>query len=175
MSGQENGLQQAETAIQAAAELPVEFMAAASGMSRPSSGSASIPGGGSGNPKAPAPSGFPKGFDPTKGFKTFDDFKDAFGAAGKGQAWHHIVEQTINSGKFAPELLHNPANLVRLPHGKGSIHGKISGYYSSTPPWTGGVTVREWISKKSFTEQFEFGIQTIKQFGGAKYLPTELQ
>ena len=52
MSGQENGLQQAETAIRAAAELPVEFMAAASGMSRPSSGGASIPGGGSGNPKA---------------------------------------------------------------------------------------------------------------------------
>jgi RHS repeat-associated protein len=57
MSGQENGLQQAETAIRAAAELPVEFMAAASGMSRPSSGGASIPGGGSGNPKANAPSG----------------------------------------------------------------------------------------------------------------------
>jgi len=55
MSGQENGLQQAETAIRAAAELPVEFMAAASGMSRPSSGGASIPGGGSGNPKALAP------------------------------------------------------------------------------------------------------------------------
>lgn len=63
---------------------------------------------------------------------------------------------------------------MRLPHGEGSIHGKISGYYSSKTPWTGGVTVREWICRKSFREQFEFGIQTIKQFGGAKYLPTEL-
>ena len=59
MSGQENGLQQAETAIRAAAELPVEFMAAASGMSRPSSGGASITGGGSGNPKANAPRSTP--------------------------------------------------------------------------------------------------------------------
>jgi hypothetical protein len=70
----------------------------------------------------------PPGFDPAKGFASFDDFKKAFGAAGPGQAWHHVVEQTINSGVFAPELLHNPANLFRLPHGKETIHAKISGY-----------------------------------------------
>ena len=62
--------------------------------------------------KIDAQSSLPKGFDPVKGFKTFDDFKDAFGAAGNGQAWHHIVEQTVNSGKFAPELLQNPANVL---------------------------------------------------------------
>jgi hypothetical protein len=117
----------------------------------------------------------PKGFDPTDGFQTFNDFKDAFGAAGKGLAWHHIVEQAVNSGRFAREILHNPANLFRLPHGKGSIHAKISGYYSSKKSWTGGVTVRQWIARKSFKEQFEFGIETIKQFGGTKYLPIELR
>ncbi|MFI4875389.1 MAG: hypothetical protein ACIALR_08635, partial [Blastopirellula sp. JB062] len=92
-----------------------------------------------------APTGLLPGFDPTKGFASFNDFKKAFGAAGPGQAWHHVVEQTINSGKFAPELLHNPANLFRLPHGKGTIHAKISGYYSSKiPGLTGNKTVREW-------------------------------
>jgi len=35
--------------------------------------------------------------------------------------------------------------------------------------------VHQWISQKSFAEQFEFGIKTIKQFGGTKYLPNHLQ
>ena len=117
----------------------------------------------------------PKGFDPAKGFSTFKDFKDAFGAAGPGQAWHHIVEQTINSGKFAAEILQNPANLLKLPHGKGAIHMKISGFYSSRPRFAGGLTVRQWLSKKTFKEQFEFGIKTIKRFGGTKYLPPDLR
>ncbi|MGC3972207.1 MAG: RHS repeat-associated core domain-containing protein [Pirellulales bacterium] len=119
--------------------------------------------------------GLPKEFDPAQGFTTFSDFKRAFGSAGPGQAWHHIVEQTINSGKFSADLLHNPANLLNLPHGAGSIHAKISGYYSSKPAELGGLTVRQWISQKSFSDQFEFGIKVIKQFGGTKYLPLHLQ
>jgi hypothetical protein len=119
---------------------------------------------------------WPKGFDPGKGFARFEDFKDAFGAAGPGLAWHHVVEQTINSGKFAPEILHNPANLLKLPHGKGTIHAKISGYYGSKVPGVAGnITVREWLSKKSFKEQFDFGIKAIKKFGGSQYLPPHLQ
>ena len=35
------------------------------------------------------------------------------------------------------------------------------------------MRVRDWLSKKSFKEQFEFGIRTIKQFGSADYLPPE--
>ncbi len=116
------------------------------------------------------------GFDPTKGFASFTEFKSVFGAAGKDKAWHHVVEQTINSGKFAPELLHNPANLFKLPHGPGSIHEAISAYYSSKiPGLTGEKTFREWLSTKSFMEQFEYGIEVIKTFGGKKYLPSSLQ
>ncbi len=109
------------------------------------------------------------------GFGSFRAFKRAHGSAGKGNAWHHIVEQTPNASKFTAQALHNPANIIKLPHGKGTIHAKISGYYSSKPSWTGGLTVRQWISQKSFAEQFEFGIKTIKQFGGTKYLPNHLQ
>jgi hypothetical protein len=122
-----------------------------------------------------ASKGLPPGFDPAKGFKSFNDLKKAFGSAGPGHAWHHVVEQTINSGKFAPQLLHNPGSLFRLPHGKGTIHSKISGLYSSKQPYTGGLTVRQWLSKKSFREQFEFGIQIIKDFGGSQYLPPFLR
>lgn len=115
------------------------------------------------------------GFDKSKGFSSFKEFKKAHGEAGSGRAWHHIVEQTKNKGKFPEEILHNPENLINLPHGKGTIHNKISGFYSSKQPFTGGLTVREWITKKSFKEQFEFGIQTIKDFGGSQYLPVHLR
>ena len=118
----------------------------------------------------------PTGFDVTNGFSTFDAFKNAWGRAGNKRAWHHVVEQTINSGKFSAELLHNPGNLINLPHGEGSIHAKISGYYSSTTEeFTHGLRVRDWLSSKPFKEQFDFGIDTIKKFGGAKYLPPELR
>jgi hypothetical protein len=64
---------------------------------------------------------------------------------------------------------------TRLPHGPGSIHEKISAFYSSKQAFSGKLTVREWISRKSFKEQFEFGVDIIKQFGGARYLPKHLQ
>ena len=89
------------------------------------------------------------------------------GPAGEGKAWHHIVEQTPdNIDKFGPERIHNVNNLIRLDHGKGSIHAKISGYYSSKPDNMNGLTVREWLKDKSFGEQYEFGIKILKQFGG---------
>lgn len=101
-----------------------------------------------------------------RGFKSFDAFKRAMGPAGKGQAWHHIVEQTSgNVSRFGAEAIHNTSNLVKLPHGKGSIHNRISGYYSSKQPFTGGLTVREWLSTQTYEQQYQFGIQTMKKFG----------
>jgi hypothetical protein len=39
---------------------------------------------------------------------------------------------------------------------------------ATRPAWTGGVAVRELIFNKSFMEQFDFGINTTRQFGGAE-------
>ncbi len=33
--------------------------------------------------------------------------------------------------RFGVRKIHNTKNLIRLPNGKGSIHAKVSGYYSS--------------------------------------------
>jgi len=108
------------------------------------------------------------GISNISGFKSFDEFKKIFGAAGEGKAWHHIVEQTSSNVKrFGPEAVHNKNNLVALAHGKSTIHSKISGYYSSKQPFTGGKTVREWLYTKSYQEQYEFGVKIIKQFGGS--------
>ncbi len=102
-----------------------------------------------------------------EGFDTFEDFKKVHGAAGEGNAWHHIVEQNpSNVEKFGATQIHNTKNLVKVPHGTGSVHAEISGYYSSKRPFTGGMTVRDWLSTKSYEEQFKFGMKILKRFGG---------
>jgi len=99
-------------------------------------------------------------------FSSFSSFKRVMGPAGPGQAWHHIVEQTpANIAKFGAEAIHNLNNLVRLPHGAGTIHSKISGYYSSIRPFSEGKTVRQWLSSKGYEEQYDFGIKMLKKFG----------
>ena len=65
----------------------------------------------------------------------------------------------------AGENIHNTKNLIKLPHGSGKIHNKISGYYSSKDPIAGGLTIREWLKSKNYDFQYEFGIQKLKDFG----------
>lgn len=115
---------------------------------------------------------FIKGFSAVKaasgrGFSSFSALKRHLGPAGSGHAWHHIVEQTpANVTRFGAQSIHNTANVVRLPNVAGSIHRKISGFYSSKQPFTGGQTVRQWLAPQSFEAQRAFGLQTIERFGG---------
>jgi len=108
----------------------------------------------------------------TVAYKSFSAFKRAEGGAGEGQAWHHIVEQTpANVERFGAETIHNTGNLVKLPHGPGTIHNEISSYYSSLAPFTEErQTVRQWLSTQSFEEQYKFGLDIIKQFGGEQWI-----
>jgi RHS repeat-associated protein len=101
----------------------------------------------------------------TGGYKTFANFKSANGTAGKGYAWHHIVEQNpSNIATFGPEAIHHPNNLVKLPHGKGTIHAKVSGYYSSKLPGT-NMIVRDYVKTLSYKQQYEYGINIMMKFG----------
>ena len=61
----------------------------------------------------------------------------------------------------------NINNVIAIPSGKKSIHGEISGYYSSIPAtgFTKGKTVRDWLAEKNFKEQFFFGMDLLKQYG----------
>lgn len=100
------------------------------------------------------------------GYKSYPAFIRDVGKAGDGMNWHHIVEQNpANVKKFGQEKLQNPHNIIRIPGGKGSLHAKISGYYSSKQPFSEGKTVRQWLSNKSYEEQYEFGIEKLKMFG----------
>ncbi len=103
----------------------------------------------------------------SRGFDSFPALKKFLGPAGPGHAWHHVVEQTPgNIAKFGARAIHSTDNVVRLSHGKGTLHAQLSGYYSSKQWFTGGQTIRKWLSGQSFDEQREFGLETIKAFGG---------
>lgn len=99
------------------------------------------------------------------GFESFKEFKKIYGSAGKGKAWHHIVEQNpTNIKMFGPKAIHSIKNMIKLPHGAGSIHAKVSGYYSSTY-LNSGMRVRDYASTLSFQDQYKFGIEILKRFG----------
>ncbi len=110
----------------------------------------------------------------SQGYRSFQAFKNAQGAAGEGQAWHHIVNQNAsNVARFGAERIHNTNNLIKLPDRAGEIHRQITGYYNSIrPDVTGSSTlrIREWLELQSFELQYQFGIDTIIQFGGQQYI-----
>jgi len=100
-----------------------------------------------------------------KGFDSFDALKRQVGPAGAGKQWHHVVGQTSgNVNRFGAQSVHNTSNVVALDT---KLHEAVSGYYSSKAPFTEGLTVRDWLSKQSFESQREFGMDTIRRFGGS--------
>ncbi|MCB9235033.1 MAG: RHS repeat-associated core domain-containing protein [Bacteroidia bacterium] len=102
-----------------------------------------------------------------EGYSSFNAFKKAFGPAGQGNAWHHIVEQhSDNIAKFGAENIHNANNLIKLPHGAGTIHAKVTGHYNSLMPGT-SMRVRDYVKTLSYEEQFQYGIEVLKRFGGS--------
>jgi len=59
----------------------------------------------------------------------------ALGSPGKGEQWHHIVEQSKES-QFGSKAIHNVDNIVAIPK---DVHQRISAYYSSKQSFTGGI------------------------------------
>ena len=113
-----------------------------------------------------------------QGYSSFQAFKNAQGVAGEGQAWHHIVNQNAtNVTNFGAERIHNTNNLIRLPAGSGQLHNQITGYYNSIRPDVTGsssLRVREWLELQTFEFQWQFGIDTMTQFGGQQYITNQM-
>ncbi|MGO9836897.1 MAG: RHS repeat-associated core domain-containing protein [Polyangiaceae bacterium] len=96
-------------------------------------------------------------------FTSFGAFKSAVGAAGEDVQWHHIVEQTPgNLARFGSGPIQNTGNLIRLDT---AVHRQISGFYSSIQPFSGGATVRSWLSAQPFELQQQFGQDALIRFG----------
>jgi len=106
------------------------------------------------------------------GYATFQEFKKAHGPAGPGKAYHHIVKQTSsNIKKFGADAIHHAKNIVKIPHGAGEIHMKISGYYSSIDRNIHRtMTVGQWLETQTWTSQYEFGLRILvrlaRELGG---------
>jgi RHS repeat-associated protein len=97
-----------------------------------------------------------------RAFKSFDAFKRVAGPAGEGQAWHHIVEQS-QVGRFGAEAIHNTENIVKVST---EVNQKINGIYSSINKGITGsdvLTVRQWLSTKSYEEAKQFGQQILQK------------
>jgi len=92
-------------------------------------------------------------------YKTFGELKAFLGPAGRNREWHHLVGQTeANLKRFGTGAIHNAGNVVPI---EDWVHHEISGYYSSKRAFSQGKTVREWLSTKSFQEQFDFGTDVL--------------
>lgn len=107
---------------------------------------------------------------PDDGYESFTKLREAIGDPERTQNWHHIVEQEQGPGKdnfgnFSSTQINNKNNIVSIPSGAKSPHTAISKYYDSVQDFTDGKTVREWLSTKSFEEQFDFGVKQLQKYG----------
>ena len=108
--------------------------------------------------------GVDQGFAVGAGFRSFSQFKRVLGPAGQSKQWHHLVEQTPgNVARYGPQAIHNTGNVVRLDT---AVHRQVSGYFSSKQAFTGGQTVRQWLSSQSYARQQQFARQVLERFGG---------
>ena len=104
--------------------------------------------------------------DFNKGFDTFRKLKKFLGSPGKGNQWHHIVEQTqIDKSGFDPAKIHNTNNIISVAK---EIHQKISAHYSSIQDFTNGMRVRDWLAGQSYQTQYEYGLKILCDLGVIK-------
>ena len=96
------------------------------------------------------------------GCSSYRKLKKSIGSAGTGKEWHHLVEQSqIKKSGFSSNLIQNKLNIISIDK---STHRKISGFYSSRQKMANGLLVRNWLSEKSYQEQFLFGLGVLYKF-----------
>jgi hypothetical protein len=100
--------------------------------------------------------------------KTLEELRGAVEETREGYEVHHIVEAQSrsrnplrNSLRFA-DRIHSSENLVRIPKWK---HVEISSWYSTKNEFYNGLTPRQYLCGKSWSEQYEFGLQVLRDFG----------
>jgi RHS repeat-associated protein len=98
------------------------------------------------------------------GFKSFKALKKAWGKAGDGMDWGHLVEKCqgkcTRSG-LPSELINSEKNVIKM---KEAVNQAMANFYSSKPKFTGGLTVRGWLNGQSFKKQWEFGKKWYEKF-----------
>jgi RHS repeat-associated protein len=98
------------------------------------------------------------------GYKTFEALKKAWGAVGKDNVLHHIVEQcqsNCSRAGFDSKVINSASNVVEVPK---AVNQALADYYASKPRFTGGKTVRDWLSEQTFKQQHDFGLKKLQEF-----------
>ena len=83
-----------------------------------------------------------------------------------GYETHHIVEvhrnsdnPLANSNNFSADELESDVNKVRIPYYR---HRAITDFYATPSSKLGGLTPREYLRGKSWAEQYEFGLNAMR-------------
>ena len=105
--------------------------------------------------------------------KTLDELRDAADHPRLGYERHHIVERqrksrdSLSNWNRFGDRLDSPENLVRIPYWK---HVEISSWYSTpnTNPRYGGLSPRDYLRGKSWEEQYQLGLETLRIIGVLK-------
>ena len=100
------------------------------------------------------------------GYSSFSAFKRAHGTQ-PGYQWHHIVEQR-HVGRFVPQAIHNPNNLVAIPS---RVHQACINRWMASKNVrlfglsTGSQTMRTVVGSRSFSQQHAIGLQLLRYCG----------
>jgi len=94
-----------------------------------------------------------------QGYVSFDNLKEAIGSPKGNGTWHHIVEKD-NLAEFDDTQINNINNVVSVSK---DVHDMITAHYNTKR--SDGRTVREWLSTKSFEEQWKYGTDLLRQYG----------
>lgn len=92
-------------------------------------------------------------------FRNERELREYLGPAGPDSEWHHIVERRLaENGQFHPELIHCTDNIINLPV---RLHHYINGRMSEKSRRTEDAIRRFYVSRFSFRDQYNYGIDLI--------------
>ncbi|PSM18105.1 MULTISPECIES: hypothetical protein [Nitratireductor] len=96
---------------------------------------------------------------PVLRFRNERELRNYLGPAGPGREWHHIVEKRLEV-LFSPELIHSTDNIINLPV---DLHRHINGKMSRKSSATNDIVRRFYVSRFSFRDQYNHGIDLIRE------------
>jgi hypothetical protein len=94
--------------------------------------------------------------------RTLEELQQAVNDPKPGYDIHHIVEQTpAERFGFARSDIDHPENLVRIPRLQ---HYQITGWYGTKDERLGGLSPREYLSDKDWSERYSVGLKALRKF-----------
>jgi hypothetical protein len=95
--------------------------------------------------------------------KSLEELQQAVSTPKLGYDVHHIVEQTpAEQAGFSRDQIDAPENLVRIPTLK---HWEINAWYQRENPKYGGLTPRNYLRDKDWTERTRVGLDALIERG----------